>query len=351
MALRILLITPQFYGIEKTIKSVLEDSGYEVVWFENKTLPLDYHGTNSKFKLIRKIYYFLFSPAHSYLKREMCKTSDNKFDILFSINAHIICPYLFRILKNKNPDLFSVLYLWDSFSMYDWSNELKLFKKVYTFDPEDSAKYKITYKPNFFVKSEKSINLEFENDLIFIGKFSSDRLMILDKLLKQLDESSLNYYIKLWPAYKIFPHSHLFYRFLKLFNLKNKWVNNYLLNFEAFEKIITRKYFLDLSLDHNNLKRYFSGANVTLDLPNLYQKGYAHRVIEALAHGKKVITTNACIKNESFYNPEQIQIIDYQKPEMDIAWIRQKSSFSVDKYFSDLELSVWIKSLINVELV
>ena len=59
MALRILLITPQFYGIEKTIKSVLEASGYEVVWLENKILPLDYHGTKSKLTLLRKIYCFL----------------------------------------------------------------------------------------------------------------------------------------------------------------------------------------------------------------------------------------------------------------------------------------------------
>ena len=350
MALRILLLTPQLYGIEKTLKSVLEDQGYEVTWLENKILQLDYHGTRSKLKLFRKIYFFFFSPVLRYLKKEMEKISNQKFDILFSINAHVICPYLFRILKNKNPDLFSVLYLWDSFSMFDWSRELILFNKVYTFDPKDSAKYKITYKPNFFVRSDKSINNEFENDLIFTGKFSSDRLMILDEILKQLDESSIKYYIKLWPAYTIFPHSPLIYRFFKLLNFKNKWVTNYLLNFEVLQKINTRKYFLDQSLDYNDLKKYFSGANVILDLPNRYQTGYTHRITEALAHGKKVITANERIKKESFYNPDQIQIIDYQNPEMYIEWIRKKSAFPVDKYFSDLELSGWIKSMINVEL-
>ena len=73
MPVRILLLTPEFYGIENEIKSALELSGFEVFWFENKTLPLDYHGTKAKFKFLRRIYFFLFFPHIRYIKKELGK--------------------------------------------------------------------------------------------------------------------------------------------------------------------------------------------------------------------------------------------------------------------------------------
>ena len=77
---------PEFYGIEKKIKSALEESGNEVVWIENKLLPFDYKSPNSKLKFLRKIYYFFFSPRVRYIKRELHKIENLKFDILYSIN-------------------------------------------------------------------------------------------------------------------------------------------------------------------------------------------------------------------------------------------------------------------------
>jgi hypothetical protein len=141
MSPRVLLITPEFYSIEKKINSLLEDSGFEVKWIENKNLPLDYKGKESKFKLLRRIYFFLFSPRIRYIKKSLKELDNLRFDILFSINCHIICPYLIKRLKSTNPEIFSILYLWDSSSKYSWKDEIKLFNKVYTFDYADSEKY------------------------------------------------------------------------------------------------------------------------------------------------------------------------------------------------------------------
>jgi len=350
MALRILLITPQFYGIEKTIKSVLEDSGYEVVWLENKTLPLDYHGTKSKFKLLRKIYYFLFSPAYRYLKKELSNISSQKFDILFSINAHVICPYLFKILKNKNPDLFSVLYLWDSFSMYDWSREIQLFNKVYSFDPEDCVIYKIAYKPIFYIKNNNKKKIKHEADLFFVGKFSTERLKQLDKLLKPIYDSGLTCFVQLYPAYRILFHNYIIYSILRKLNIKSYQIMKYLLNFEAVEGILKKDYITQEKINYNEVQSRLMVSNVILDLPYHDQTGYTHRLIEALANGKKVITTNTQITRESFFNPDQIHLIDYVNPEMNISWIKERSEFSVDSFFSDLELSIWLNSMIDVRM-
>lgn len=349
MSARVLLITPEFYGIEKIIKSVLEESHYEVVWIENKALSFDFHGTNAKFKILRRIYFFLFSPHTRYLKKELKKIENLKFDILFCINAYIICPYLFRKLKSANPKLFSILYLWDSFSMYNWTKELILFNKVYTFDPADSIKYQIKYKPNFYIRSNNNSSLENEHDLFFVGKFSPDRLVIIDKILNLPVISSIKCFVKLWPAYKIFFHNHFIHKFFKTFNFKSIWVKNYQVNFEAVEGMIKREYLVAKSLNYYELQYHLLCSNVILDLPYKWQAGYTHRLIEAIANGKKVITTNSDIRKENFFNSEQIHFIDYQNPEIDLSWIREKSAFRINSNFSDLELSTWLKSIINVE--
>jgi hypothetical protein len=350
MTLRVLLLTPKFYDIERVIISVLEESGYEVVWLENRTLSFDYHGTRSKFKFLRRIYFLLCSPRERYLKKAFGRTGNLKFDLLFSINGHSVCPFLFKKLKQSNPALFSVLYLWDSFSMYNWLNEIPLFDKVFSFDHEDCIKYTIAYKPVFHIKSGHKTNIKADCDLFFVGKFSPERLSVLDKILKTTSESGLRYFVKLWPAYKILFHNYVVYSILKTLNFKSPVINNYLLNFEAVEGILRREYIIQERVDFSEVQYRLMESNVVLDLPYPEQSGYTQRLIEALANGKKVITTNARIKNESFYNPEQIHLINSKNPDINISWIKEKSEFPVNKFFSDLELSSWLKSMLDVRL-
>jgi hypothetical protein len=350
MLLRVLLITPEFYGIEKRIKSVLEESGYEVIWFENKTLPLDYHSTSSKLKFFRRIYFFLFFPHVRYIRQELKKIENERFDILFSINGNIICPYLLRRLKGKNPGIFSVLYLWDSISMYSWTKIFKYFDKVYSFDQSDSEKYGLDYRPNFFMRSNSPNNREQEFDMFFSGKFNPFRLDVIDKIVSRAKGYNVTYYIKLWPACKIFFHNQLLYRLFKILKSDYSWVRNYTFNYEAIEGILKREYLIANSIGYKEIQIQLLNSNVILDLPYPGQTGYTHRVIEALANGKKVITTNSNIRREIFYNPNQIQIMDKHIYEVDYNWIKEKITFPVNSYFEELELSRWLKSMINVEM-
>ena len=53
---------PEFYGVEKKIKAIVEESGDKVVLIENISLTFDYKCRSSKFKFLRKVYYLLFFP-------------------------------------------------------------------------------------------------------------------------------------------------------------------------------------------------------------------------------------------------------------------------------------------------
>jgi hypothetical protein len=350
MPKRLLLITPVFYGVENKIKSVLEDNGYEVIWLENISPKFDYHGTKSKFKFLRKIYSILFFPQMRYIDKELDKIDDLKFDLLFSINGFIICNYLFRKLRKINPRLYSILYLWDSFNMYNWAKELKYFDKVLTFDPDDAKKYRIEYKPIFYVSGPANSHQELGYDLFCAGKFNSLRLEIVDKLLSSLEDSEIRYYVKLWPAYKTYFHCRLIYKLLKITKLKGQWIKNYLLNFEVIEGKLKKDYIEKSSVSFEEIQEHILNSNVILNLPFQSQKGYSFGLIEALANGKKVITTNSNIVGESFFNPNQIHILNPDNPDIDYKWVKEKSVFPSDNYFANLELSLWLKSLLNVHL-
>jgi hypothetical protein len=349
MASRILLIMPKFYGLEEKTKIALENLGYEVEWIENKELVFDYHGTKSKLKILRRIYFLIFAPHVRYLKEQLHRIEDSKFDILLSINGHIICPFLFKFLKKNNPFLHSVLYLWDSSSMYTWKKESLLFDKVYTFDREDSENLGIEYRPNFFIYEYTEMAEGNRHDIFFAGKFSSERLRILDKITNLITVHGLNSYIKVLVGNKNMIHNKLIYNFLKMTGIRSSWINNYIISFEVVEGITKRDYFIEEEIRYNELQNELSDSNVILDILYSDQSGYSHRIIEALARGKKLITTNCYIKNESFYNPDQIRIIDKENPIIDCVWIKKRENFKINSYITDLELTTWLKSLINIE--
>jgi hypothetical protein len=346
VAKRILLIVPDFYGIEYKIKTALEAAGNEVILIENKSQTLDYHGTRAKCKFLRRAYFYLFSPGVKYLRREFKKIQDLRFDILFSINCFVISPYIFKKLKKTNHNIYSVLYLWDSFSMYDWEREVRLFDKAYTFDRTDSLRYNIEYKPNFYLCPDLSSE-ENEFDLFFAGKFSSQRFLVLNHIFRQINDLGLSSFIRLSTGYRILFHNKIIYFLLRNSIFKNKWIKNYLLNYEANEGLLNQKFLTKDTNTYDEIRKILKSSNVILDLPFEHQSGFTHRIIEALANGKKILTTNYGIITEDFYNSEQIKVLDTENVEMDFYWIREKATFPVHSIIQPLELSIWLKSILK----
>ncbi len=350
MPKRLLLITPKFYGIETSIITELQLSGFEVVWMENRELPFDYHGTGAKFRWLRRIYFYLFKPQSRYIRNNLEQMVDQRFDILFTINCFIVCSYLFRQLKNKNPGLFSLLYLWDSTSYYSWHQECSYFDKVYTFDPLDAKNFNWHYLPNFYIDYRSTLQEYSAYDLFFIGKFSPERFYIIEKIINKISLfDDIRYFIKLVPVYKNSLHHRWFYFLLKYIRIRTLWINNFLLNYEVTEGIIRRDYIVRQPLEFDLIKKEFSSSNVILDLTLTRQVGYSHRLILALVKGKKVITTNHNIAGEDFFDAEKIKIIDNDILFIDHRWIKEKAA-PLKQIPSDfLELSSWLKSIFNAE--
>jgi hypothetical protein len=346
--LRVLLTTPVLFEVEELIKESFINKGFEVIWFENKELKLDYHGTTSRCKFLRKIYFFLFFPRFRYIYKKLAEIHNLRFDIYFSINCHIVTPFLLRKLKKENPDLKTILFLWDSSRMYSWEKEIKLFKNAYTFDLSDSIRYGLKYKQNFFLKQNEAVH-GLIYDLFFVGKFTPLRFDVIESILRNIEGSSVRCYIKLVISYKNLLHNKIIYKLIRKSRLRNKWINDYLINYEAYEGLIYRDNIIHKPIDLHTVQTILNKSNVIVDIPFPEQNGFSHRLVQALALGKKVLTTSKNIRNESIYNPAQIRILDLDNPYCEKDWICEQNSFPISEKLQNCELSDWINSMIDVE--
>lgn len=345
---RLLLISPVLYGIEKHINDALQKKGFEVTWIENKILPFDYQSPDAKLRSLRRTFYALTFKKEQHIKKQLSTIDNLNFDVLLSINCHVLCSCLIRKLRNRNKNIKTILYLWDSTNKFSCLKTTELFDRVYTFDHDDSKKHNWDYIPNFFIKNEDSQNKNHKYDLLFVGKFTEHRLKLLDEIIdKQLVSRPFKYYIKLLPAYKNSLHSYLLYLAIKRFREKNKWICDYTLNYEAITRKLNHEYLIYKPVSPETVVKKRAQSKVIIDLPFPDQSGYTHNAIAALALGKKLITTNNRIRNEEFYNPDQVKIIDQNNPEVDYSWIKEKGEFSIHPYFEKLEMSNWLSLIVN----
>ena len=163
-----------------------------------------------------------------------------------------------------------------------------------TFDPEDSIKYGLEFRPLFYLDSYKDIKKSSREkkkyDLLFLGTAHSDRYIISTLVANWCKSQGLVtfcYY---------FIHGRLVFLYKKLFDKTFKHIQFSKLSFE--------------SLTTSEILELYKHSNVILDINHPGQKGLTMRSFESLGAGKKMITTNAEIKKYSFYNPENIYVID-----------------------------------------
>jgi len=75
------------------------------------------------------------------------------------------------------------------------------------------------------------------------------------------------------------------------------------------------------------------------------QHGHTIRALNAIASGQKLITTDKSFQYESFFNPNNISIIDIENPYISKEFL-EKDIIDVD--ISYLKLVNWLKYIIEV---
>lgn len=324
--MKIFFLTPFYYDLHVPILNELKRQGHDVFCVEDKKQRFDY-----RFKEINpliKASFKLMNCFSNQNRRLWQRLIINKpeyqehYDLFLCINGISFHPVLLDHLRKKNPQIRSVLYLWDSSSFYDYLQYKSCFDKILTFDWADAMNNpSIGLLPAYWYPTPV---LPIKYDLSMVGSDHDGRFDFVSNIYRQVENEGLSSFLKVVIPKPEKPQEILDY---------NRKLSAPYATSEAFsiEQVLT----------------VIDESRCILDTDRPTQTGATQRVIWALARGKKIISTNTNLKFMPFYHPEQIRFINRETPVLDMDFIKNDASFDVDDDLIQLRIDKWVKTLIT----
>jgi hypothetical protein len=320
---KVLFIGPIFFNYHEVIIEKLIQQKNEVTFIPEEE--------NSKFEwVILKISPVLLKHyLNNLIQRKISKLESN-FNVIFLIRGAWIEPRILENLKTQNPQAKFIMYQWDS--TISNSNFLKIsdfFDKIFSFDPSDCAKFhNFIYLPLFFSNNNfydllPTINEKY--DLLFVGKWYTDRIEILEKIKTENNRLKIKILILISP--------------LRYF------IEKILLRNISF---LQRKEFVFKQISYNDFLSLILSSNAVIDIEHPLQTGLTIRTFEVLSMGKKLITTNQFIKKEPFYDNQIIAVIDRQNPKIADDFLKKRNEKFLD--FADYSIDSWLNKIFGTDL-
>ncbi|HGU0587204.1 TPA: hypothetical protein ACG651_005155, partial [Escherichia coli] len=241
----------------------------------------------------------LFLIVIAYIKRKIHSKNDHA--IYFGIEDYkgiSSCVYKFSFCANQ------AIWLWNPRRTLNISEiEFKILLitlkitgvQVWTFDYNDSVKYKLNYHPQVYSLEfsrqvlNKKLCEELTNpvmfDIFFIG-VDKGRLELLNTFAKLLDDASLSFSISVLPD-------------------KNK-------HYDECERLLAKN-----AMNYDEYLDKLFQTTAILEIVQPGQGGLTIRTLEALFYNKKLITNNESITEYDFYNADNIFIYKEQDCNID----------------------------------
>ncbi|PSK94460.1 hypothetical protein [Taibaiella chishuiensis] len=324
---KILFVTTKYFEYYKDMETVLRDKGASVTTF----IDDPYQKYNAEFLSLRAGRKLKPWVIRKYEQGILKKIKGQDFDYIFFVRGSALLSHSFlSALKALYPQTPFLLYEWDSINNFNYLPFTHYFDSVLTFDYKDSTDHRFHYLPlfalmHFFETKDKPMS-ERKIDFTILGYGRKHRLITGTEIVRQCEAQQRSYLFKLYEPWVWFFVSNFLAEKLSFVKKVMRWSNNF--------KGITF-----VSIPKNKWKEILADTRIVVDLPHPAQTGLTIRTFEALASGCHLWTTNVNIKNESFYNPENITIFDAEQFVLPPVPEDNKQSFS------GFSLSSWIDNI------
>lgn len=286
---KILFLSVSFFKYEQAIVKRLTEMGAQVDFYDER--PSNTNISKGIIRLNKKLYQL---QIRKYYHKILNEIQGRNYDFFLLIKGEAIPAFFLEKIKKNNPRMEMIHYNFDPLSEYPGLiSNLKYFDKKFTFERRDAQTFNLHFRPLFYLNEYKDSTQEtasFDYDMVFVGSAHTDRYIVGEKVKSAADNLRLRTFFYYYAMGKIaFRLKKLFDKSLKLFDLKKV----------SFEK-----------LNHEQIIDYYKRSKAVLDINKPFQNGLTIRTFEVLAAGRKLITTNADIKNYPFYHPDNILVID-----------------------------------------
>lgn len=340
--MKILFIAFPYMNLYKDIIKEMEKQGHRVTFFEDKSIKGDVKNlTFSKWFGLRKILWKNRIKRYWQNAISANEILSCEYDVLFVLTGYSIDSIIIDHLININPKIKTVFYTWDTCNYYTFEKFLPLFDKSYTFDIEDSKKDPRWILLPIYHKCKVPITRKSHKyDISIIGTNHDGRYSIVKRLLPQIKELGLKYYIRIVEIQSKVPLKLLMKYRLGLLSTYEEEEIKLLLGIERFE-YLTRNI-----ISYDEYEEVSNSSLCILDTHRDSQSGLTARFMWALACGKKIITTNPHALEYNFVNPSQVCVLgnDLQIPK---EFLLKQLTQDMLSYVDQFSLENWVKIILD----
>ena len=226
-------------------------------------------------------------------------------------------------LKNKHPNIQTIMYQWDSIKRYPYEYLIPHFDKSYTFDYKDfEQRNDLLFLQLFYTDDIKNIRDSknpSEHDFFLFNSFTMERYDAIAKILDYCKKNKLTVKQFCYIPFRTF----FKYRYLLRIPLDKR-----LLSFSPMNRVE----YID----------YLSKCDIVVDINHSAQTGLSMRVTETYGAGKKILTTNKSIEKDPLYNKSWAQIFDINN--IKISSFEEKESIIDELYINN-----WLKTIFGIK--
>ena len=323
---RVLLVAPAFFGFDKTIADGLRRRGAIVALYDDR--PSTSTFTKAAIRINPRL---MAARTARYVQKIIDTHAGERFDDVLVIKGQGLTRALLKRLLEAFPDARKRYYMYDSFRNDPGARgKMALFDRVLTFDQGDARDTPgIEFRPMFYPEEFQRMSPPPARAgeavrLLFIGTVHSDRYRVLGRLRRALPK------IAVISTYLYFP-SRVLYAARRLLD-PSFWA-------------APHTEFKFVPLDRVAYAALFAGADVIVEMERPVQAGLTMRSLEAVAAGRKLITTNPQIAQYDFYRPANIAIVDRAQPVISEQFLRGAyepvpaeivARYSLDRWLDDV---------------
>lgn len=321
---RVLLIAPRFFGYEREIRNEIERRGAVVDWLPDR--PFD---TPLMTALTRYKPQWVLPSADRLYERLLLEKGAKHYDTILVVNGQTLSHQMLSSLRTSFPAARLVLYMWDSIdNRRGVVDNLPFFDTTFSFDPLSARNYGMRLRPLFFSKGfERSPGDDFDYHLSFVGTAHTDRYGVVSRLRQSLLPELRSY----WYLYLQAPWVYHAYR---VSNQAMRQARRDEFQFEPLNKMA--------------LQSVFSRSLAIVDIEHPRQRGLTMRTFETTGSHKKLITTNAQVREYDFFNDNNICIVDRAEPRVPSAFLESPFTPLLPALYRRYSIEGWVDEVLDL---
>jgi hypothetical protein len=288
---RVLLVMPRFFGYERDIRAEIERRGAVVDWLPDR--PFD---TPAMKALTRLRPGWVLPAADRLYEKLLTGFGAARYNTVLVVNGQTLSQRTLQRLRMAYPDARMVLYMWDSIAnRAHVLDNLTLFDRVCSFDQDDVTRYGLNLRPLFYGRgfAASAAPAAAHYHISFVGTAHTDRFAVVSRLRSTLTSATSAY----WYLYLQAPWVYHYYHWTRP-DMRGAAITDF-----QFQP-----------LDKPSVQSIFAASHAILDIEHPDQIGLTMRTLETLGSGKKLVTTNARIREYDCFSEENIHVVDRVAP-------------------------------------